>query len=185
MVYVDTLDYLRRGGRIGAAQALLGQALAVKPILQLADGTIAPLEKVRTTGRAIARLVEIACEYAGSGPADVVVQHCAARRAGRRPRRRAARRAAGGRRPRGGGRRGDQRARRAGHRLRGGVPPMSDVTWPAMGDVNWAAVVAAGAASYALGSLSPAARRRACAGSTCAAAARATRAPPTPHEPWA
>jgi DegV family protein with EDD domain len=77
-IVVDSLDQLRRGGRIGAAQALLGNALMVKPILQIADGMISPLEKQRTMGRAIARMAEIACEYAGSVPADVVVQHCAA-----------------------------------------------------------------------------------------------------------
>ena len=77
-IVVDSLDQLRRGGRIGAAQALLGNALMVKPILQIADGIITPLEKQRTMGRAIARMAEIACEYAGSAPADVVVQHCAA-----------------------------------------------------------------------------------------------------------
>jgi DegV family protein with EDD domain len=77
-IVVDSLDQLRRGGRIGAAQALLGNALMVKPILQIADGMISPLEKQRTMGRAIARMAEIACEYAGSGAADVVVQHCAA-----------------------------------------------------------------------------------------------------------
>ena len=74
---VESLDQLRRGGRIGAAQALLGNALMVKPILQVSDGTIAPLEKQRTMGRAVARMAEIACQYAGSAPADVVVQHCA------------------------------------------------------------------------------------------------------------
>lgn len=77
-IVVDSLDQLRRGGRIGAAQALLGNALMVKPILQITDGMIAPLEKQRTMGRAVARMAEIACEYAASGPADVVVQHCAA-----------------------------------------------------------------------------------------------------------
>jgi DegV family protein with EDD domain len=77
-IVVDSLDQLRRGGRIGAAQALLGNALMVKPILQIADGMISPLEKQRTMGRAVARMAEIACEYAGSVPADVVVQHCAA-----------------------------------------------------------------------------------------------------------
>ena len=48
---VDTLDRLRRGGRIGAAAALVGGALAVKPLLHVAQGRIVPLEKVRTTGR--------------------------------------------------------------------------------------------------------------------------------------
>ncbi|MGW1146648.1 DegV family protein [Streptomyces sp. NPDC002454] len=76
---VDTLDYLRRGGRIGAAQALFGSALAVKPLLQLVDGRIEPLEKVRTSARAIARLEEIAVERAGViGPVDIAVHHLAA-----------------------------------------------------------------------------------------------------------
>ena len=76
--YVDTLDYLRRGGRIGAAQALLGSALAVKPLLQLADGRIELLEKVRTASRAIARLEEIVVERAGVGAVDIAVHHLAA-----------------------------------------------------------------------------------------------------------
>ncbi|MCX2969885.1 DegV family protein [Streptomyces sp. TRM70308] len=76
--YVDTLEHLRRGGRIGAAQALLGSALAVKPLLELADGRIGPLEKVRTASRAIARLEELAVVRAGSGPVDVAVHHLAA-----------------------------------------------------------------------------------------------------------
>ncbi|POX39058.1 fatty acid-binding protein DegV [Streptomyces sp. Ru73] len=76
--YVDTLEYLRRGGRIGAAQALLGSALAVKPLLQLADGRIELLEKVRTASRAIARLEEIVADRAGTDPVDVAVHHLAA-----------------------------------------------------------------------------------------------------------
>ncbi|MFI8432814.1 DegV family protein [Streptomyces sp. NPDC079020] len=76
--YVDTLDYLRRGGRIGAAQALLGSALAVKPILQLGDGRIELLEKVRTASKAIARLEEIVAERAGVGPVDIAVHHLSA-----------------------------------------------------------------------------------------------------------
>ncbi|WP_030023006.1 DegV family protein [Streptomyces monomycini] len=76
--YVDTLDYLRRGGRIGAAQALLGSALAVKPLLQLADGRIDLLEKVRTASKAIARLEEIAVERAGEAQVDIAVHHLAA-----------------------------------------------------------------------------------------------------------
>jgi DegV family protein with EDD domain len=76
--YVDTLDYLRRGGRIGAAQALLGSALAVKPLLQLDGGRIEPLEKVRTASKAIARLEEIVAERAGSAQVDIAVHHLAA-----------------------------------------------------------------------------------------------------------
>ncbi|MFF2008990.1 DegV family protein [Streptomyces sp. NPDC058195] len=76
--YVDTLDYLRRGGRIGAAQALLGSALAVKPLLQLDGGRIELLEKVRTASKAIARLEEIVADRAGSGRVDIAVHHLAA-----------------------------------------------------------------------------------------------------------
>jgi DegV family protein with EDD domain len=76
--YVDTLDYLRRGGRIGAAQKLLGSALAVKPLLQLADGRIELLEKVRTASKAIARLEEIVVERAGDARVDIAVHHLAA-----------------------------------------------------------------------------------------------------------
>ncbi len=77
-IVVTSLDQLRRGGRIGAAQALLGNALMVKPILELRDGSIVPMEKQRTISRAVARMAEIASEFAGDGPADVIVQHCAA-----------------------------------------------------------------------------------------------------------
>ena len=75
---VDTLERLRRGGRIGAAAALLGTALAVKPLLHVAQGRIVPLEKVRTTARAAQRLVELAVEAAGSGPVDLAVHHLGA-----------------------------------------------------------------------------------------------------------
>ncbi|MFF9024320.1 DegV family protein [Streptomyces eurythermus] len=76
--YVDTLDYLRRGGRIGAAQKLLGSALAVKPLLQLDDGRIELLEKVRTASKAIARLEELTVERAGNAEVDIAVHHLAA-----------------------------------------------------------------------------------------------------------
>ncbi|QPP08906.1 DegV family protein [Streptomyces bathyalis] len=76
--YVDTLEYLRRGGRIGAAQKLLGSALAVKPLLELADGRITMLEKVRTASKAIARLEEIVVERAGDANVDIAVHHLAA-----------------------------------------------------------------------------------------------------------
>ena len=75
--YVDTLEYLRRGGRIGAAQALLGTALAVKPLLTINAGRIVPLEKVRTSSRAIARLADIAVQRAGDTPVQLAVHHLA------------------------------------------------------------------------------------------------------------
>ena len=77
LFYVDTLEYLRRGGRIGAAQALIGSALAVKPLLHVEDGKIAPLEKVRTSSRALSRLEDLAVERAGAGPVDTAVHHLA------------------------------------------------------------------------------------------------------------
>ncbi len=76
--YVDTLDYLRRGGRIGAAAKLLGSALAVKPLLELVDGRIAMLEKVRTASKAIGRLEELVVERAGDSRVDIAVHHLAA-----------------------------------------------------------------------------------------------------------
>ena len=76
--YVDTLEHLRRGGRIGAASALLGSALAIKPLLALSDGHINPVEKVRTAARALSRLEELALqglEAAGESGADIAVHH--------------------------------------------------------------------------------------------------------------
>lgn len=71
---VDTLEYLRRGGRIGAAQAWLGGALKIKPILTL-DGEITPVERVRTSRRAFERMVEYLRERAADGADGWVVQH--------------------------------------------------------------------------------------------------------------
>jgi DegV family protein with EDD domain len=64
---VDTLEFLYRGGRIGGAQALLGSALNIKPLLTLEDGRIESVEKVRTKSKALDRLVDIIVEKAGSG----------------------------------------------------------------------------------------------------------------------
>jgi DegV family protein with EDD domain len=71
---VDTLEYLRRGGRIGTAQAWLGGALKIKPILTL-DGEITPIERVRTSGRAFERMVEYMRSRHDDGADGWVVQH--------------------------------------------------------------------------------------------------------------
>jgi len=71
---VDTLEYLRRGGRIGAAQAWLGGALKIRPILTL-DGQITPIERVRTSRRAFERMVEYMRSRQADGADAWVVQH--------------------------------------------------------------------------------------------------------------
>jgi DegV family protein with EDD domain len=71
---VDTLEYLRKGGRIGAAQALVGSALQIKPILTLQE-EITPVERVRTRRRAIERMVDHAKERRDAGCNAWVVQH--------------------------------------------------------------------------------------------------------------
>lgn len=77
LFYVDTLEFLRRGGRVGTTAALVGSALSVKPLLQVRDGRIVPLEKVRTASRALARLEELALEAAGDQAVDIAVSHLA------------------------------------------------------------------------------------------------------------
>lgn len=61
---LGTLENLRRGGRIGLASAFLGAMLSIKPIVTLANGVVAPVQKVRLLDRALERLVEIAKEHA-------------------------------------------------------------------------------------------------------------------------
>jgi DegV family protein with EDD domain len=71
---IDTLEYLRRGGRIGGARAWIGSALKIKPILTLED-EITPIERVRTRSRSIERLREYARERHESGADAWVVQY--------------------------------------------------------------------------------------------------------------
>ena len=77
LFYVDTLEHLRRGGRIGAASALLGSALAIKPILAVRGGRIVPVEKVRTSSRAVARIEAMVVEQVAKGGhvVDIAVHH--------------------------------------------------------------------------------------------------------------
>jgi DegV family protein with EDD domain len=62
---VATLEYLRRGGRIGRASALVGSVLQVKPVLTIAEGQVSPLERVRTQERALGRVIELASALPG------------------------------------------------------------------------------------------------------------------------
>jgi DegV family protein with EDD domain len=71
---VDTLEFLKRGGRIGTAQAWLGGALKIKPILTI-DREITPVERVRTTGRAFERMVDYLKARHDDGADGWVVQH--------------------------------------------------------------------------------------------------------------
>ncbi len=73
---LDTLEYARRGGRLGKASALLGTLLNVKPLLSIVHGEVAPVENVRSQKRALERLAEIAL---GSGPIqELSVMHALA-----------------------------------------------------------------------------------------------------------
>ena|ERR1700733_1466994 len=71
---IDTLEYLRRGGRVGKAQAWLGGTLRIKPILTLGY-EITPVERVRTAGRAFERMVQYMHELREAGSDAWVVQH--------------------------------------------------------------------------------------------------------------
>ncbi len=72
---VATLEYLRRGGRIGRASALLGSVLQVKPVLCIRDGLVTPLERVRTFERALNRVVELTRDVDRGSGVCVIVGH--------------------------------------------------------------------------------------------------------------
>src|SRR5437764_2862572 len=72
---VATLEFLRRGGRIGRASALLGSVLQVKPVLCIRDGLVTPLERVRTFDRALNRVVELTREVDRGQGLCVIVGH--------------------------------------------------------------------------------------------------------------
>ncbi len=75
LFYVDTLEYLRRGGRMGRSAAAFGTALRVKPILHLVDGRVELLEKARTSSKALARMTELALADIHNEYVDIAVQH--------------------------------------------------------------------------------------------------------------
>lgn len=73
--YVDQMDYLERGNRIGRAQAILGTMLNVKPLLFVEDGEIIPLEKVRTHEKAVEKLFEFVAEFSELEQAAIIQRH--------------------------------------------------------------------------------------------------------------
>ncbi|WP_142003680.1 DegV family protein [Amycolatopsis cihanbeyliensis] len=77
LIYVDTLEYLRKGGRIGAASAFVGTALSLKPLLTVYRGEVAPVTRVPGAKRALAKLTDLAVERAGPRPVDMAIA-CAA-----------------------------------------------------------------------------------------------------------
>ena len=88
---VESLEYLRRGGRIGGARALLGSVLNIKPVLEVRDGTVEPLDRVRTFPRALDRVLEeLSRSAAAWGGATAMVAHADQREAGEEVRGRAA-----------------------------------------------------------------------------------------------
>ena len=80
LVFVlDTLEYLRRGGRIGGARAMVGTLLNVKPMLEIKGGQVEPLEQPRSRAKALARLMEVLEERSGGKPLHLAVLHANAR----------------------------------------------------------------------------------------------------------
>lgn len=75
ILYVDTLEYLKRSGRIGRAQAMFGQTLSVKPVLGFHEGELAPLAKGIGADRALGKAITAAVEHAGNGPVDIATEH--------------------------------------------------------------------------------------------------------------
>jgi DegV family protein with EDD domain len=75
---LDTLEFVERGGRIGRAQAWIGSALSIKPILSFADGTLQPVERVRTSRRARERMLDYLRSRKEDGATGWFVQHAQA-----------------------------------------------------------------------------------------------------------
>lgn len=75
LIHVETLEFLRRGGRIGAAAHLVGTALAVKPLLTVTKGHIAPLDRTMGAERAVRKLLDRAITVADGKPVDIAIEH--------------------------------------------------------------------------------------------------------------
>jgi DegV family protein with EDD domain len=75
MFVVDTLEFLHKGGRIGGASRLFGTALGIKPLLHLKEGRVDALEKVRTKGKALNRMLDLAQEIVDQKPVRAAVIH--------------------------------------------------------------------------------------------------------------
>jgi DegV family protein with EDD domain len=78
LLHVESLEYLRRGGRIGAAAHLIGSAFGVRPMLTVRDGEVTPLERNVGAERALRRMVDKAIGLAGGRAVDVAVEHIGA-----------------------------------------------------------------------------------------------------------
>ena len=76
LIAVSDLDHLRASGRISAASRMLGSALSIKPVLHTVDGSLALRERHRTFFKALAKMVDSACEISGARPVAIGVQHC-------------------------------------------------------------------------------------------------------------
>jgi DegV family protein with EDD domain len=80
LLTVETLEFLHRGGRIGGASRLLGTALSLKPLLEINDGQVEPVENIRTRKKSLARMVQVALERIGDKqPVYLAVLHANAR----------------------------------------------------------------------------------------------------------
>ncbi len=75
LLHVESLEWLRTGGRIGAAAHFIGNTFAIKPMLTVKDGEVAPLEKTLGADRAIRKMVDRAVQLAGERPVDLAVEH--------------------------------------------------------------------------------------------------------------
>jgi DegV family protein with EDD domain len=73
--FLETLEYLRRGGRMGAAAALMGNAIQLKPIVHIVDGQVAPLARPRTRRRATQAMLDIMAEEVADQPVHAAVLH--------------------------------------------------------------------------------------------------------------